>query len=532
MNIVKRLAIFLYDNYYLMSVLLMYCSFTTSLNLHLPLLSVFAWVSLVPLFCFVGNKPLKQVYILSFITGILGFGAVYYWIGDFGQALPFGKPIIVALVIPCISVFFATKILVAEYLSRKSNVPKMLIYPSVWIAIDWVQTIGTMAFPWNFWGYTQYPFTNFIQIASIVGIYGITFIIIAANSSISEYLTARINTANYRQPLWACAIVCVIVIFATAYGWVRLHNHPPSKNSTLRVAMVQSCFSPWENWIENRYRYLNILKQLTQQAMQHNPNLVVWSESATLENISYGYYNGNLNRFEEEVLSLAAGYRVALLTGEIGVVEDFVNHRYYPQNSMVLINSNGEVVETYAKMHLVPFGEYFPYGALFPFVNTIIDAFGGSNFMPGDRMVVLSVNGLKCAPLICYENIFHALCRKYAKEGIDFYVNITNLLWTNNPVGPMQHFYFSTFRAIENGVWFVSAGNSGFTALIDPYGRITASIPLMEKTYCIGDIDSSTNTVTLYRRAGDSLLYMAFIFLGILSVIIVYRTYTEKRRMS
>jgi len=232
------------------------------------------------------------------------------------------------------------------------------------------------------------------------------------------------------------------------------------------------------------------------------------------------------------VLSLAAGYRVALLTGEIGVVEDFVNHRYYPQNSMVLINSNGEVVETYAKMHLVPFGEYFPYGALFPFVNTIIDAFGGSNFMPGDRMVVLSVNGLKCAPLICYENIFHALCRKYAKEGIDFYVNITNLLWTNNPVGPMQHFYFSTFRAIENGVWFVSAGNSGFTALIDPYGRITASIPLMEKTYCIGDIDSSTNTVTLYRRAGDSLLYMAFLFLGILSVIIVYRTYTEKRRMS
>jgi apolipoprotein N-acyltransferase len=81
-------------------------------------------------------------------------------------------------------------------------------------------------------------------------------------------------------------------------------------------------------------------------------------------------------------------------------------------------------------------------------------------------------------------------------------------------------------------VWFVSAGNSGFTALIDPYGRITASIPLMEKTYCIGDIDTSTNTVTVYRRAGDSLLYTAFLFLGILSVMIVFRTYTEKRMVS
>ncbi|MGB4269323.1 MAG: apolipoprotein N-acyltransferase [Spirochaetota bacterium] len=507
-------------HYYVFTVLLFYVSFLTPLNLLVPLLSVFAWVSLVPLFLYIYNKPLKQVYITSFITGLFGFGVVYYWMGDFGQALWYGKAVIIALIIPCISVFFATKILLAEYLSRMFPRLTMVIYPSVWIAFDWVQTIGTMAFPWNFLGYTQYPFVNFIQVASITGIFGVTFIIVFANISIAELIKARLVNSNYRPALFACSIVCIMVVVSTVYGFIRLKHYHEYTNSHLRVAMVQSCFSPWENWTKNKYFYLDILKNLTRQAMQHEPDIIVWSESATLENISYSYFNGNLNHFEEEVLALAAGNRVPLLTGEIGIIEDVVNRRYYPQNSIVLINSAGQVVDTYAKIHLVPFGEWFPYGELFPFVNDIIDAFGGSNFMPGDSPRIFVIGSFRCAPLICYENIFHRLCRHYANAGIDFYVNITNLLWTENPVGPMQHFYFSVFRAIENGIWFVSAGNSGFTALIDPYGRITTSVPLMQKTYCVGDMDLSMNTGTVYRLCGDVILYIAWVFIFVLCAIV------------
>lgn len=518
--------------YYVLSVPLFYVSFLTPVNLFAPLLSVFAWVCLVPLFVYIRSKPLKDVYITSFITGLFGFGVVYYWMGDFGQALPYGKIVIVALIVPCISVFFATKILLAEYLSRMFPRLTMILYPSVWIAFDWVQTIGTMAFPWNFLGYTQYPFIHFIQIASITGIFGITFIIVFANISIAELIQAKLCNSNYRPALLACSIVCVVVMVSTGYGFIRLKHHHEYANSHLRVAMVQSCFSPWENWTRNKYIYLDILKTLTQQAMQHDPDIVVWSESATLENISYSYFNGNLNHFEEEVLALAATNRVPLLTGEIGIIEDVVKRRYYPQNSMVLINSAGQVVDTYAKIHLVPFGEWFPYGELFPFVNDIIDAFGGSNFIPGDSPRIFTIGSFRCAPLICYENIFHRLCRYYANAGIDFYVNITNLLWTENPVGPMQHFYFSVFRAIENGIWFVSAGNSGFTALIDPYGRITTSVPLMKKTYCVGDMDLSMNTGTVYRLCGDVILYVAWAFILVLCAIVTankLNTYKRKR---
>lgn len=519
-------------HYYVLSVPLFYVSFLTPVNLFAPLLSVFAWVCLVPLFVYIHNKTLKDVYITSFITGLFGFAVVYYWMGDFGQALPYGKVVIVALIVPCISVFFATKILLAEYLSRMFPRLTMILYPSVWIAFDWVQSIGTMAFPWNFLGYTQYPFIHFIQIASITGIFGITFIIVFANIGIAELIQAKLCNSNYRPALLACSIVCVVVMVSTGYGFIRLKHHHEYANSHLRVAMVQSCFSPWENWTRNKYIYLDILKTLTQQAMQHDPDIVVWSESATLENISYSYFNGNLNHFEEEVLALAATNRVPLLTGEIGIIEDVVKRRYYPQNSMVLINSAGQVVDTYAKIHLVPFGEWFPYGELFPFVNDIIDAFGGSNFIPGDSPRIFTIGSFRCAPLICYENIFHRLCRYYANAGIDFYVNITNLLWTENPVGPMQHFYFSVFRAIENGIWFVSAGNSGFTALIDPYGRITTSVPLMKKTYCVGDMDLSMNTGTVYRLCGDVILYVAWAFILVLCAIVTankLNTYKRKR---
>lgn len=529
MKIKQLLNLFL-RHYYVLTVLFFYVSFLTPVNLRVPLLSVFAWVCLVPLFVYVQDKPLKDVYITSFITGLLGFGVVYYWMGDFGQAVPFGKVVIIALIVPCISVFFATKILVGEYLRRMFSRFILIIYPSVWIAFDWVQTIGTMAFPWNFLGYTQYPFINFIQIASITGIFGITFIIVFANISIAALIKARIFAGSYRTALVGCSIVCIVVIVSTIYGFIRLQHHKTYTNSHLRVAMVQSCFSPWENWIKNRYIYLDILRRLTNQAMQHDPDLIVWSESATLENISYSYFNGNLNHFEEEVLALAAQNRVPLLTGEIGIIEDVVNKRYYPQNSMVLINSAGQVVSTYAKIHLVPFGEWFPYGELFPFVTDIVDAFGGSNFMPGDSPQIFTIGSFRCAPLVCYENIFHRLCRNYAQAGIDFYVNITNLLWTENPIGPMQHFYFSVFRAIENGVWFVSAGNSGFTALIDPYGRVTSSVPLMEKTYCVGDIDLSMNTITVYRRCGDIILYASFIFLIVLCAIVTVNKLSAYKR--
>jgi apolipoprotein N-acyltransferase len=284
----------------------------------------------------------------------------------------------------------------------------------------------------------------------------------------------------------------------------------------MRVASIQTCISPWENWNFNRFRYLEYLEYYTRQALAENPDFLIWSESATLERISWNYEKGTPDPFEREVLAIARRSGKPLLTGEIGVIEDGLNRRLYPQNSAVLINGDGEVAGTYPKINLVPFGEWFPYEKWLPFVKQIAVDMGGSNFVPGDRPILFDVGNRKMAALICYEGIFYSLCREYRNMGAEFFVNITNLQWTHTYCGPMQQFGASVFRAVENGIWFVSASNSGYTALIDPCGRVVRSIPRESRGYLIADMDFGLNRRTVYSRCGDVILYLAAAFLLVL----------------
>jgi len=231
-----------------------------------------------------------------------------------------------------------------------------------------------------------------------------------------------------------------------------------------------------------------------------------------------------------EVLALARQNERPLLTGEIGVVEDYsdIILRRYPQNNAVLINAGGEVVGSYAKIHLVPFGEWFPYEKWLGFVKRITESMGGSSFVPGDKPKVFEVGGRKFGVLICYEGISQRLCRTYRAMGAEYFVNITNDGWTDTFRGHMQHFSASKFRAVENGIWYLRAGNTGYTAFIDPYGRIRKSIPILKKGFLVDEIDFSLNHRTLYALIGDLFLYLAMAFVIALAGIMVF----EKVRSS
>ena len=205
----------------------------------------------------------------------------------------------------------------------------------------------------------------------------------------------------------------------------------------------------------------------------------------------------------------------------------------YPQNNAVFIDK-GKVVKTYPKINLVPFGEWFPYEKWFPAVKRIATRYGGSDFIPGKIPLLFDIKNYRFGSLICYEGIFHRLCREYRNRGADFFINITNDGWTNTYNGHMQHFSASPFRAIENGIWYVRAGNTGYSAIIDPYGRIAKSIPILEKGALTGDMDFSLNHRTIYSRAGDLILYAAMIFLFLLAAFLIKNRYfgSEDRNLT
>lgn len=525
--------------YYLLTGILMFLSFPSYEALPFRLFPVIAWFALVPLFVYVRDCGKHKAFLATFLTGLVGNLLVFSWIGYFGAKMTGGFAIILVFLIPTLSVTFTLRIVIAETLSRRFESMRFLIYPAAWIFVDTIHTLGFLAFPWLNWGYSQYPFTAFIQTASLAGILGINFIMITGSYIMSDvlyhYRKERAELVQFMRSSSMKKFVVFVLVFAGLLIWgaSRIPGKTDRGNTAagdrhLRVSVVQSCISPWDNWELNRFDYLKELQVLTTESLRSNPDFIIWSESATLEFISYGYEKGVFNSFLSQLLDYVQVCERPLLTGEIGIKEnlqDFYITRY-PQNNAVLIDSDGRVADTYAKINLVPFGEWFPYEKWFPAVKDLVARMGGSSFIPGDKPVIFETQGHRFGTLICYEGIFYRLCRKYRQMGAEYLVNMTNDGWHRAYSGHMQHFAASVFRAVENGIWVVRAGNTGYTAAIDPYGRVRSSIPILEKGFLIADLDFSMNTDTVNLHIGDSLAVADVVFLAALSLVLLY----ERRR--
>jgi len=524
----NKLVDFLKKHYYLSTALLLFFSgptFDVWICKGFPLV---AWFSMIPLFYYMKKETLKNAYIGAFITGLLGAFINYEWIGNFAGKQAGGYTTIVVLLVAFMAVFFAGRFFLAEVIARSFPGLRILVYPLIWVFIDWIQSIGYLAFPWSNIGYSQYPMTSLVQSVSVIGILGLNFVMILWQALLVEaVIQVREKKIPPGELLRLTAVKGLIFLFTaiiimTSWGFALLRTNDRPIKKDLRVTVIQSCISPWENWRRNRFRYLRELKKITEISLFEEPEFVIWSESATLETISFSYARNSLNEFQKELLEYVRYMGRPLITGEIGIEKGpgpFA--RYYPQNNAVLINKEGEVVKTYAKIHLVPFGEWFPYENI-PFlgkrIKKITSAYGGSSFIPGQKPVLFDLKERKFGVLVCYEGIFYRLCRQYRSLGAEYLINITNDGWTDKYRGHMQHFAASIFRAIENGVWYIRAGNTGYTTIIDPYGRIRESMPILKKGYIAGNLDFSFNHSTFYTASGDALQYLlvgaAFFLIG------------------
>jgi len=540
MNMIKDMAMKLLDyfkeRYYLLTPPLMYLSYPTYDIFFLKAFPLVAWFSLIPVFLYVRKLSLKKVYIVSFIAFFWGNLFTYEWIGNFAGNIE-GYIVITGALIPVLAVTFALRIFIAEVLSRRFEKLRFLIYPSVWIAFDAMHTIGYLAFPWTYWGHSQYTVTPLVQLASITGISGITFLVVLGNTIIGEYLYKNdrtfpkirdlLSTGEGKKLIGLFGAIVVIMLYGSIV--LLMNNRPVKKEYT--VATVQTCISPWDNWRINKYRNLKELIKYTDESLKHNPDFIIWSESATLEYISWNYQQGYPNEFQNQLVDYIRSIKKPLLTGEVGVIKIWSQTRFraYPQNNAVLLNKEGQVVKTYPKINLVPMGEWFPYKKWFPAVQNLADKYGASSFIPGKGPQIFMQDGYKFGTLICYEGIFYRLCREYKKMGAQYLINITNDGWTDKYRGHMQHFSASVFRAAENGLWLVRAGNTGFSGIIDPYGRITSSMAILKKGYMTGSMDFSFNHNTFYEKFGDLFLYITLFFLVLVIKAFVWFSFKDRK---
>jgi len=221
------------------------------------------------------------------------------------------------------------------------------------------------------------------------------------------------------------------------------------------------------------------------------PDLVAWPESPSP-------FREADPRFQRLMKELTRQTNSPAVVGNIGIWPNGPITEIF--NSAEFVAPDGRFLGRYDKVHLVPFGEYVPYKGLISFAGTLTQGVG--NFSRGGLRKVFSAKGHTFGVFICYEAVFADEIRHFAKNGAQVLVNISDDGWYGDTSAPWQHFNMARMRAIENRRWLVRATNSGVTAAVDPFGRVTQSAPRHVMT-SLAVRYGYRSDVTFYTRYGD-----------------------------
>jgi apolipoprotein N-acyltransferase len=451
-----------------------------------------------------------------------GFGyflAGLYWVGYafLVDAKTFGwlLPVAVAGLPAYLAIFTALGLAGARLIWVRGPV-RLLALAATLSAAEWLRGHALTGFPWNAFGYALTQPLALGQSVSMVGIWGLTFIAVAIFASPALFADDPVDTPRPWQPL----IAGIVVLAAfTAYGAVRLWAHPTDYVANVKLRIMQPNLQQDEkfNYAQKQQvmaRYLALSDRATgpQSKGVHDITHLIWPESA------FPFF---LTR-EPDALAQIVQFlqpNTVLITGAMRAAPAPSNARMADAyNSVYVIDHDGSILGIYDKVHLVPFGEYLPFQRLLEKIGLrqLTKVVGG--FQSGDRRRAMTVPGApKMLPLICYEAIFPGAAVPHG-ERPGWLVNVTNDGWFGISSGPYQHFQQARMLAVAEGLPLVRAANTGISAVIDPVGRVIASLPLGSEGVLDAKLPRAI-TPTLYARLGDD----AYILFVVVSLLIVGR---------
>jgi apolipoprotein N-acyltransferase len=467
-------------------------------------LSWLAWFALVPLLISIHNLKWKDRFRLALITGLTHYLTLVYWLAYTMQIyghLPWYLSIPVLFLMSTYLTLYIT--VFATLLTRLHSMPVVcqFLIPALWVSLEYVRSFLFTGFPWELMGCSQYDALHIIQISDIFGVYGVSFIVLLANTTIYLgflYFTGKQwqESLVTRKHVIAATLAAVITITASfLYGSARMKSidilsvNAPSE----KIAVVQGNIEQSLKW-EPAFQVKTIRKyiRLSRATAQHEPALIVWPETAT------PFYFFNNSRLSAMVIEGIQEIATHFLIGSPSFVQKINRIDYF--NSAYLVAPNGKSSGRYDKTHLVPYGEYVPLRNWLPFLGKMVAQVG--DFVPGKMGDTLGWGDYKLGILICYEIIFPELARAVTRNGASLLVNITNDAWYGKTSAPYQHFSMAVMRAVENRRVLVRAANTGISGFIDPAGRVIASTELFEDAALTREVPM-LKEITFYTRYGN-----------------------------
>ncbi len=476
----------------------------------------------------------RVTYLTTFVFTLL----TLYWVGSWtkeadsflmisGVLLMFVNPTL--FLIPSTLYYFAQKIF-----NRRIA---LFLLPLFWTAFEYAYTLTDLRFPWLTLGNSLPHFNLFIQIADIIGANGLTLIILYINIFI--YLAFMEIKRDRKLSVRYFRIAILIFIIPIFYGVYKSINYSEA-DKKIKVGLIQPNLNPWDKWSGGDINeQMDLYFNLSQKAIEHGAELIVWPESALPVYLLSGNYPVEVERIQ----SFVDSNKVFLLTG-MPDINFYFNSTEIPKeakktksgvfytsyNSILFFKLGTRQIDKYGKIMLVPFGEKVPFVEELPFLGDLIKwQVGISSWNVGKEKTVFKMNETKIGGVICIESIYPDFVAGFVEKGADVITVVTNDSWYGYSSGPFQHKDISILRAVENRRSVVRAANGGISCLINPMGNIVEQTELFTKTFLV--VDAPVNSEkTFYTRFPLIIPMLSVAFALATIIFFIYNKLSQKTK--
>ncbi len=451
----------------------------------------------------------------QFLTGL-------YWVTQgivvFSDQLFWFVPIVLFILPGGLALFPATAIALYKWIVRRfgfSRIASLIIFALLWVTAEWLRGHVLSGFPWNLLATIWGDSLGILQTVSLVGAYGLSLLTVFW-LIVPASLVGPTADPDRRQAAVTVVMAMISFVALGLWGGHRLATSVVSFVPGVQLRILQPNIPQQEKWARDK-REANLQLHLTMQTAQSEVPIthVIWPET------SASFF---LDRSPRE-LSLIAKATPAKGLTLVGTPRRSGGDEIRLWNSLQAVDEGGEIIATYDKTHLVPLGEYVPLRGILPFAKAV---YGETDYSAGTGPVTLHLPGLPpVSPLICYESIFPGAVVN-RQDPAAWLLNITNDAWFGTSTGPYQHLLAARLRAIEEGLPLVRSAASGISAVVDPWGRVLASLPLVTR----GSLDSGLPQPappTLYARVADASLLALFAGFALLASIVEIRARRRKK---
>ena len=495
-----------------------------------------AFFYLIPVFYVIWRSKWSTVWLYGAFYGFLFYLFYNYWLKTFHPLA-----ILIAPILECVQymLLFMCLKLSKTLVKRHYSLLATLFYS----AYLYLTQQGFLAYPYGNIASALYGVTSLIQIVSVTGIWGLDLIVVLPQVIISECLFEK----EWKTSRWDL-LISLLILSSTWIGGVFVKKKWENKESdrVMRIAAIQHSADTWKGGYSTYKENFENLKRLTMEAMEENPDMVVWSETAFVPSVAWhSAYPNNVatSRLCNDFVSFGSNLGVPLVTGnpegvikdkELSPILESGDWNWKTYNTVILF-SEGGIKGTYRKQHLVPFTEYFPYEKELPWLYNLLLANDYKWWEVGEDATIFEYDGVKFSTPICFEDTFGYLNAEFVSKGAEMLLNLSNDFWSMSVQAELQHYQLAVFRAVENRVPLLRSTNSGITCLVLPDGSTHGVLDTFTQAWGVYEVPIyKDKTLTFYTRHPD-LFGKLYVVLSVSSVLVIviyhiHQMISEKRR--